>query len=85
MTAQPVPVDFLFENGVVITMDAQRRIIPNGAVAVKDARIIWIGDANDASGRFVPARRIDLAGKAAAPFNPPSEESMPSGPDVSPS
>jgi len=48
-------------------MDAQRRIIPNGAVAVKDARIVWVGDANDASSRFVPARRIDLAGKAAVP------------------
>jgi len=67
MPGQPIPVDYLFENGVLITMDRQRRIIPDGAIAVKDERVIWVGSGKDAAGRFAPAQRINLAGKVAAP------------------
>jgi 5-methylthioadenosine/S-adenosylhomocysteine deaminase len=62
-----LPVDFLLENTTLVTMDGQRRIIPNGAIAIKDSRIIWVGTARDAQGRFEPAQRIDLTGKVAAP------------------
>lgn len=67
MPPHPIPVEFLLEHGTLITMDVQRRIIPDGAVAVKDARIVWVGSVQDAQGRFVPAERIDLTGKVAAP------------------
>ena len=67
MSNLPLPVDFLFENGTLITMDAQRRIIPNGAMAINASRILWLGSAEDALGRFAPAQRIDLSGKVAAP------------------
>lgn len=48
-------------------MDPQRRIIENGTIAVKDSRILWVGSAADAHGQFIPAQRIDLTGKVAAP------------------
>ena len=66
MTENPIPVDYLFENGTLITMDAQRRIIPDGVLAVKDSRIAWVGPASE-SARFAPAQRVNLAGKVAAP------------------
>jgi 5-methylthioadenosine/S-adenosylhomocysteine deaminase len=67
MSTSPLPVDFLFENGTLITMDAQRQIIPQGTVAVQGSRILWVGSAHDAQGRFLPTRRIDLSGKVLAP------------------
>ncbi|HZD58457.1 MAG TPA: amidohydrolase [Anaerolineales bacterium] len=36
-------IDLLIKNGAVITMDAQRRVIENGDVAVNDGEIIAIG------------------------------------------
>lgn len=62
-----LPVDYLFENGTLITMDAQRRIIADGAVAVKDSEIVWVGEAKEACARFSPANRLDLHGDVVAP------------------
>ncbi len=36
-------VDTLLTNGIVLTMDADDRIIDNGSVAIKDSRIVWLG------------------------------------------
>ena len=36
-------VDTLIKNGIVLTMDPNGRIIENGAVAIKDERIVWLG------------------------------------------
>jgi 5-methylthioadenosine/S-adenosylhomocysteine deaminase len=67
MTDAPLPVDFLFEHGTLITMDDQRNIIPLGTIAVKNAQIVWVGSDKDAQDRFTPAHRIDLSSKVAAP------------------
>jgi len=40
------PVDMLIVNGTVLTMDAYDRVIENGSVAIKDARIVFLGGAH---------------------------------------
>lgn len=39
--------DILFVGGTVLTMDAQRRVIRDGAVAVRDGRIVAVGPLED--------------------------------------
>jgi 5-methylthioadenosine/S-adenosylhomocysteine deaminase len=51
------PVDLLIE-GNVITMDRDRRVLADGAVAVRGDRIVAVEDAADLRARFEPARRI---------------------------
>lgn len=60
------PVDTLFTGGTLVTMDANRSIIEDGAAAVTDSRIVWVGKASEAE-QFLPARRIDISGKVLAP------------------
>lgn len=57
--------DLLIEGGVVITMDAARRVIPGGAVGVTDGRISFVGAATDAPRDA--KQRIDARGKAVLP------------------
>lgn len=53
--------DLLIENGWVITMDPERRVIPNGAVAVRKTLITAVGSAAEFS-RWDVGRRIDAGG-----------------------
>jgi 5-methylthioadenosine/S-adenosylhomocysteine deaminase len=62
-----VEVDLLLANGVVITMDAERRILADGAVAVARDRIVGVGRSGDLQQRFSPRRRIDMAGGVLQP------------------
>jgi len=50
------PIEFLLE-GTVVTMDPDRRVIRDGAVAVEGGRILDVGKAADLAGRYAPARR----------------------------
>lgn len=59
-------VDVLISGGTVVTMDPERRVIPDGMVAVKDRRIVALGDR--ASGAHPRASRvIDAGGCLVAP------------------
>src|SRR5712692_11435077 len=40
-------VDLIIRGGTVVTMDGQRRVIENGAVAVKGGRIISVGSVTE--------------------------------------
>ena len=52
------PVDLLIEGWYVVTMNPSRDIIRNGAVAVRDRRIVAVGKAADLRSRYQPARVI---------------------------
>ncbi|MCC6955622.1 MAG: amidohydrolase family protein [Anaerolineales bacterium] len=67
MVEQQSQVDFLFSGGTLLTMDKERRVITNGALAVKDGRIVWLGPAAEASGRFAAAQTLNLTGKVLVP------------------
>ena len=67
MTSQMRNVDMLVRHGYVITMDAERRIISDGAIAILDRRIVEVGEDSDLSKRYLPKRTIDAGG---APVHP---------------
>jgi cytosine/adenosine deaminase-related metal-dependent hydrolase len=60
--------DLLLRGGVAITMDPARRVIPDGAVAIKDGRITAVGTAAElAAAHGNAAQVIEARGKAILP------------------
>jgi len=55
---EPQTIDLLIEDGVIVTVDAARRVIADGAVAIDDGRIVAVGKAADLTPRYRPAERI---------------------------
>ena len=53
------PVDWIWSARYVITLDPQRRVIENGAVAVKQDRIAAVGPRADIDRRFESRNRLD--------------------------
>jgi len=53
------PVDWLYTARFVVTMDAQRRLIENGGVAIRADRIVAVGSAADLAKRYQPRQRLD--------------------------
>lgn len=60
-------IDILLTHGTVITMDPERRIIEDGAVAVDAGRILEVGEARALDGKYTPRKIVDCAGKAVLP------------------
>jgi 5-methylthioadenosine/S-adenosylhomocysteine deaminase len=56
---KPEPVDWLIKARYVVTMDAQRRVIEEGAVAIAGARIVAVGSQADLAARFEPKRILN--------------------------
>jgi len=59
-------VDLLITGGTVITMDGSRRVIENGAIAVKNGEIVRIGTAAELKGTRAK-QSINAAGKVIIP------------------
>ena len=53
----PDPID-LFIEGTVITMDPERRVIRDGAVAVGADRIVAVGEADELRARYEPRQTL---------------------------
>jgi 5-methylthioadenosine/S-adenosylhomocysteine deaminase len=66
-TAPPAAVDWVWSAGYVVTEDAQRRVIPNGAVAVRGDRIVAVGTRTEIDARFQPKQRLDRPDAILAP------------------
>jgi 5-methylthioadenosine/S-adenosylhomocysteine deaminase len=60
-------VDLLITGGTVVTMDAQRRIIENGAIAIKGDSIVAVGPAGQITANYAAKTRLDAAGKLILP------------------
>lgn len=61
------PTDLLIENGTVITLDPQRRVLEHHSVAVAGDRIVAIGPADELRARYQPKQVIDAHRKAVLP------------------
>ena len=60
-------MSLIVTNATVLTMDAQRRVIQNGAVAVDGSDIVAVGTAEDIGERFNSADTIDASGQVVMP------------------
>ncbi|HEY0581939.1 MAG TPA: amidohydrolase, partial [Chloroflexota bacterium] len=56
-------LDLLVEGGTVVTVDAERRILVDGAIAIHDGRIIGLGNRGDKPPSVKARRTIDGRGK----------------------
>ncbi len=69
--AKPQPgrakIDLLVTGGTIVTMDGQRRILEDGAVAVHGDTIVAVGSRAELAARYLPARRIETRGKLVLP------------------
>jgi 5-methylthioadenosine/S-adenosylhomocysteine deaminase len=63
----PQRVDLLIVHGHLLTMDADRSLIPDGAVAVSGREILEVGSTDDLLARFEADRRIDAGGAVVHP------------------
>jgi 5-methylthioadenosine/S-adenosylhomocysteine deaminase len=63
----PADVDLLLAGGWVITVDTERRIYRDGAVAIDGDKIVAVGPTSELRDRYRPARTIDLTDKVVTP------------------
>ena len=66
-TAGLQPVDILITHGTVITMDAERRVLEDAAIAIVGDRIEAIGLTHDLQGRYDPKQLIDASRNVVMP------------------
>lgn len=59
--------DILIKNGYLVTMDAERRIFSDGAIAIEGSRIVDIGRSKDVAARNTATQVIDAQGRMILP------------------
>lgn len=62
-----VVIDLLIENGCVITVDGERRVIEGGAVAIDGDRIIAVGTTAELKARYTGRKTINAFRRAVLP------------------
>ncbi|MBX7055668.1 MAG: amidohydrolase family protein, partial [Pyrinomonadaceae bacterium] len=63
----PAVCDLLIVGGTVVTMDGGRRVIEDGAVAIKDGKIMSVGPRAVVTKNLTARRTINSTGKAVIP------------------
>ena len=63
----PLPIDLLISGCDIVTFDDQNTVIYDGAIAVKENAIIWLGKASEARMRFTSESVITASGQIAMP------------------
>ncbi len=61
------PVRLIISGGIVVTMDASSRVIPDGAIAVDSDRIVAVGTSEEIARLFTSSERIDAQGQVVLP------------------
>jgi 5-methylthioadenosine/S-adenosylhomocysteine deaminase len=64
---QPRAVSLVVTGGTVVTMDAARRVIPRGAVAIEGARIVAVGPAAEVGAAYRGRVVLDASGQVVLP------------------
>ena len=59
--------DLLIAGGTVVTMDAERRLLPSGSVAISGNRIVGVGVGDEPDKPWRPKQRIDASGMLVMP------------------
>src|SRR5437660_73294 len=67
LTLSAEPADFIWSARYVITEDGQRRVIENGAVAIRGDRIVGVGAKAEIDARFQARQRLDRPEAILAP------------------
>src|SRR5712692_4169844 len=62
-----IVVDLIVRGGTVVTMDSARRVIENGAVAVKGGRIVAVGSAAEIDRKYAAREVVNAGGKVVIP------------------
>jgi len=65
--AKPRAVDLLVRDGCVVTMDAGRRVLGDGAVAIDGGRIVAVGETAAVARRIAPRQTLSVAGGVVTP------------------
>lgn len=60
-------VDLLISGGSILTMDRRRRVIEDGAIAIRGENILAVGGRGEIESRFASLNRIDARGKLVMP------------------
>ena len=61
------PVDILIEKGTVLTLDGERRILTDGAIAIKGDRIAAVGKTADVRKKYEGKKTIDASTRLIMP------------------
>ena len=60
-------VDLLILGGTMVTMDASRRVIEDGGIAVSGGRIVAVGARNDISSKYSSQQTVDASARVITP------------------
>ena len=56
-----------FENGIVVTLGSNQRVLWNGSVVTEGENVVAVGDAAELRTRFSDAEAVDCTGRSRMP------------------
>ncbi len=65
--AQKAQVDLIVRGGTVVTMNVEKEVIENGAVAVKGGKIVAVGSSTEIAGKYSSRQVVNANGKLVIP------------------